>query len=470
MASQDFDVVFVGSGPGGYVGAIRCAQLGLKTAVIEKDPSFGGTCLNVGCIPSKALLQSSEYFAAAQDDFKDHGVEVSSVKLNLKQMIERKNNIVSTFTGGIGFLFEKNKIKSFRGLASFKNDHTLIVQGEDGEQEIKAVNIVIATGSIPVELPHIPFDGKKIVSSTEALDFKKVPKRLAVIGGGVIGLELGSVWSRLGSDVTVFEFAERIAGAMDAQITRELMRILKKQGMSFHTGTKVTGGRVEGSEVVLTYENAKGEEKEFKADQVLVAVGRKAYTEGLNFEKAGVQLDERGRIQVDEQLRTATPHIFAIGDVIHGPMLAHKAEEEGVAVAEFIATGYGKVNYECVPSVIYTWPEVASVGATEEELKAAGTEYLSGAFPFSASGRARALGPAEGRVKILADAKTDRILGAHIIGPNASELIHEVVVAMEFGGSSEDLARSFHAHPTLAEGVREAALAVQGRARQIPPR
>ncbi len=467
-AAQEFDVIFVGSGPGGYVGAIRCAQLGFKTAMVEKDKTFGGTCLNVGCIPSKALLQSSEVFAAAQHDHQDHGVEVSSVKLNLKRMMERKTGIVSSLTGGIGLLFEKNKIATFQGLGSLKDEHTVLVKGPEGSVELRAKNIVIASGSVPVELPHLPFDGKNIVSSSEALSFSKVPKRLAVVGGGVIGLELGSVWSRLGSEVTVFEYSDRLLAGMDGQIAKDVARMLKKQGLNFVTGAKVTGAKTKGDEVTLTYDNSEGSH-EFKADKVLVAVGRKAFTEGLNLEQVGVKLDERSRVAVDEHLRTSIPHIFAIGDVIAGPMLAHKAEEEGVAVAEFLATGYGHVNYGCIPSVIYTWPEVASVGATEEELKSQGRDYLVGSFPFAASSRAKALGASEGRVKILADAQTDKILGAHMVGPNVSELIHEVIVAMEFGGSSEDLARSFHAHPTLSEAVREAALSVQGRVRQIPP-
>jgi dihydrolipoamide dehydrogenase len=343
------------------------------------------------------------------------------------------------------------------------------VEGASGATDLKAKNIIIATGSVPVELPHIPFDGIHIVSSTEALSFEQVPKSLAVIGGGVIGLELGSVWSRLGSQVTVFEYADRIVAGADTQVSKDLLRILKKQGLSFITGAKVTGAQVKKGSVELKYETPKGSDQ-FQAERVLVAVGRKPYTEGLGLENVGITLDERGRVPVDEHLRTKVPHIFAIGDVIAGPMLAHKAEEEGVAVAEFLATGYGHVNYECCPSVIYTWPEVAWVGSTEEQLKEAGRAYLVGTFPIVASGRAKALGMTEGRIKILADANTDKILGAHIVGPNASELIHEVVVAMEFGGSSEDLARSFHAHPTLAEGIREAALDVQGRIRQIPPR
>ncbi len=469
MAEKKFDLVVIGSGPGGYVGAIRAAQLGLKTAVVEKDPTFGGTCLNVGCIPSKALLQSSEHFAAAKKEFSEHGIDIADLKLNLPNMMKRKEKIVSDLTGGVKGLFQKNKIETFEGHGSFKDAHTVVVTKNDGStEEIGADKIMIATGSTPVELPHIKFDRDRIVDSTGALSFSEVPKRLCVIGGGVIGLELGSVWSRLGSQVTVVEFADRLIAGMDIQLSKDILRFLKKQGMEFKLSSKVTGAQVKGDKVVVSYEDMKkGGEDSFEVDRVLVAVGRRAYTDKLGLENAGIQTDDRGRIEVNEHLQTNQPHIFAIGDVIKGAMLAHKAEEEGVAVAEYLATGYGHVNYDTVPGVVYTWPEVASVGKTEQELKDAGISYNSGMFPFSANGRAKAFGMTDGRVKILADAKTDKLLGVHITGPNASELIAEAVVAMEFGGSAEDLARSFHAHPTLAETMREAALAVDKRARQM---
>jgi dihydrolipoamide dehydrogenase len=469
MADKKFDLVVIGSGPGGYVGAIRAAQLGLKTAVVEKDPTFGGTCLNVGCIPSKALLQSSENFAAANKEFSEHGIDLSGLKLNLPNMMKRKEKIVTDLTGGVKYLFDKNKIETFQGYGSFKDANTIVVTKDDGStEEISTDKVMIATGSTPVELPHIKFDKDSIVDSTGALSFSDVPKRLCVIGGGVIGLELGSVWSRLGSQVTVVEFADKLIAGMDLQLSKDILRILKKQGIEFKLSSKVTGATVKGKNVEVSYEDMKkGGVQTFEVDKVLVAVGRRAYTDRLGLENVGIQTDDRGRIDVNEHLQTSQPHIFAVGDVIKGAMLAHKAEEEGVAVAEYLATGYGHVNYDTVPGVVYTWPEVASVGKTEQELKEAGIAYNSGMFPFSANGRAKAFGNTDGRVKVLADAKTDKLLGVHIIGPNASELIAEAVVAMEFGGSAEDLARSFHAHPTLAETMREAALAVDKRARQM---
>ncbi|MEM7645324.1 MAG: dihydrolipoyl dehydrogenase [Pseudomonadota bacterium] len=462
-----FDVVVIGSGPGGYVGAIRGAQLGLKVAVVEKDETFGGTCLNIGCIPSKALLDSSEHFHQAQHEFADHGVDVGSVKLNLSNMMKRKDKVVSDLTGGVKYLFDKNKITSFKGFGKILGPGKVEVQGET-TQTIECKNILIATGSVPVELPFLKFDGKNIISSTEALTLEKVPKNLIVVGGGAIGLEMGSVWMRLGAKVTVVEFADKICGPMDNQISKDLLKILKKQGMEFMLSTKVTGGKVSGSSVELEYESLKdGKKDTIKGDKVLVAVGRKAFMDGLGLKEAGVQFNERDQVIVDGNFQTSVPGIFAIGDVIGGAMLAHKAEEEGVAIMEMIAGGYGHVNYDTVPWVIYTWPEVAGVGKTEEELKKAGIAYNSGSFPFSANGRAKAMNSTDGKVKILADKTTDKVLGVHIVGPRASDMVAEAVVAMEFGASSEDIALSFHAHPTLAEVMREAALAVDKRARQM---
>ncbi len=465
--SEVFDVVVIGSGPGGYVGAIRGAQLGLKVAVVEKDDTFGGTCLNVGCIPSKALLDSSEHYSQLQHEFSDHGIDVGSVKLNLAKMMQRKDKVVSDLTGGVKYLFDKNKIKTFKGYGKILSPGKVEVQG-DKTEVIETKNIVIATGSVPVELPFLKFDEKNILSSTEALTLEKVPKHLIVVGGGAIGLEMGSVWMRLGSKVTVVEFADKICGPMDTQISKELLKILKKQGMDFLLSTKVTGGKVSGSKVTLEYEGVKdGKKGSIEGDKVLVAVGRRAFAEKLGLEEAGVKLSDRGQILTDDHFQTSVPGIFAIGDVIGGGILAHKAEEEGVAIMELIAGNYGHVNYDTVPSVIYTWPEVAAVGKTEEELKAAGIAYNTGLFPFTPNGRAKAMNSTAGKVKILADKKTDKVLGVHIVGPRASDMIAEAVVAMEFGASSEDIALSFHAHPTLAETVREAALAVHNKARQM---
>ncbi len=464
----DFDLVVIGSGPGGYTGAIRAAQLGLKVAVIEKDKTLGGTCLNVGCIPSKALLESSEHFTQAQHEFVDHGIKVSKVELDLAKMLGRKDNIVKSLTDGIKYLFNKNKITSFEGMGAFKSATEVEVKLSAGELKVlKAKNIMIATGSVPIELPFAKFDGQKIISSTEALNLKQVPKKLLIIGGGVIGLELGSVWQRLGSQVTVIEATSKLCGGMDGQLSKNLQKILAKQGIEFLLETKVSDVKVNGSQVTVKFETSDKKSSELTGDICLVAVGRKAFTQGVALEKAGVEKDERGRIKVDAHLRTNIPNIFAIGDAIAGPMLAHKAEEEGVAVAETIVNGHGHVNYETVPGVVYTWPEFASVGKTEEELKVQGIAYKAGSFPFTANGRAKALGTTDGQVKVLADAKTDRLLGVHILGPRASDMIAEAVVAMEFGGSAEDIARSFHAHPTLSEAMREAALAVDKRARQM---
>ena len=464
---QEFDLVVIGSGPGGYVGAIRASQLGLKTAVVEKEKSLGGACLNVGCIPSKALLESSEYYEIAKRSLKAHGVISSSVKLDLKQMMSRKNKIVSELTQGIQFLFKKNKITRFTAWGKLKSSHEVELESENKKEILKTKNILLATGSYPIELPFAPFDKEIIVSSTSALSFSKVPKKIVVIGGGYIGLELGSVWRRLGSEVTVIEAGNRLCSSMDGQISSKFLSLLKKQGLQFELQSQVTKVSAENKKAKVFFNDSKGVSKNIPCDKALVCVGRKAFTKNLGLENVGLQSNSLGQLEVDKSYRTAQKNIFAIGDLIAGPMLAHKAEEEGVAVAEFISTGYGHVNYETVPSVIYTCPEVASVGKTEEQLKKEQRDYLAGSFPFLANGRAKALNDTEGFVKILADKITDKILGVHIIGPRAGDLIAEAIVAMEFHSSSEDLARSFHAHPTLSEALREASLAVHKRARQI---
>lgn len=469
MSETVFDLVVIGSGPGGYVGAIRAAQLGLKTAVVEKDPTFGGTCVKVGCIPSKALLESSEHYQHSLHGLAAHGVKVSKVDFDLKTMIDRKDKVVKQNTDGIAFLFKKNKITPFHGTGKILAAGKVQVTDKDGKtQTIECKNIMIATGSVPVELPFLKFDEKRIVSSTGALALEKVPETLVVVGGGVIGLELGSVWSRLGSKVTVIEYADRLGGAMDQECMNTLKKIMAKEGVEFMMSTKVTGSKLLKDQVELTYEAlADGKQGSIKADVVLVSTGRKPFSNGLGCEEAGIEKDPQGRVKVDGHWQTNIPGIYAIGDVIHGPMLAHKAEEEGVAVAEILGGHAGHVNYNTVPSVIYTHPEIASVGLTEEQAQAQGLEFNVGKFPFMANGRARAMAQTDGFVKIVADKKTDRILGGHIVGPRASELLGEIVVAMEFGGSSEDLARSFHSHPTLSEVIREAALAVEKRARQM---
>lgn len=465
---DSFDLVVIGAGPGGYVGAIRAAQLGLKTAIIEKEKTYGGTCLNVGCIPSKALLQSSEFFHEAQHDFANHGIKIESVKLDLPTMMARKSKIVSDLTSGLEFLFKKNKITGIKGFGKILNPNTVEVTDANGTKtQIQTKNIMIATGSEPVELPFLKFDEKKILSSTEALALDYVPKEMLVVGGGVIGLEMASVWARLGSKVTVIEFADQICGMMDQDCVNVLLRSMKKLGISFMTSTKVTNSRSAGGRVELEYESlTDGKKASLQGDVVLVSTGRKPYTANLGLENAGIEKDERGRVKTNHHYQTSQPNIYAIGDVIIGPMLAHKAEEEGVAVAELIATGHGHVNYNTVPSIVYTFPEIASVGLTEADAKKAGIEVAVGKFPFSANGRAKARGATEGFVKIIADKATDRIIGGHIVGAGASELLSEITIAMEFGGSSEDLARSFHAHPTMSEVVREAALAVDKRQRQ----
>lgn len=469
MSDTQFDLIVIGSGPGGYVGAIRAAQLGLKTAVIEKDKTYGGTCLNVGCIPSKALLESSEHFQAAQHDLAAHGVKVSNVGLDLPTMMARKDKIVKTNTEGIGFLFKKNKITPYAGFGKIVAPGKVEIKAADGNtQVLTCKHIMIATGSAPVELPFLKFDEKRIVSNSGALTLAQVPKTMIVVGGGVIGLELGSVWQRLGAKVTVIEYANRLGGAMDQDCMIVLKKGLEKEGMSFLLSTKVTASKTLNDGVEITCEAlTDGKTTTMKADVVLVATGRKPFSAGLGCEELGIQKDPQGRIVVDAHYQTNIPGIYAIGDVITGPMLAHKAEEEGVALAEILAGHAGHVNYNTVPGVIYTHPEISSVGLTEEQAKEKSLEINVGKFPFMANGRARAKGFTDGFVKIIADKKTDRILGAHMVGPNVSELIHEVVVCMEFGGSSEDLARSFHAHPTLSEAVREAALAVEKRQRQM---
>jgi dihydrolipoamide dehydrogenase len=461
-----YDLVIIGTGPGGYVCAIRAAQLGLKTAVIEKRAAHGGTCLNVGCIPSKALLHASHLFEEAGTHFKTLGIDVGKPKLDLKAMLAHKNDAIEGNTKGIEFLLKKNKIDAFHGTGKILAAGKVSVTGEDGKvQEIETKNIVIATGSDVVSLPGIEIDEKRIVSSTGALDLTEVPKKMVVIGGGVIGLEMGSVWRRLGAEVTVVEFLDRILAGMDGDVAKQFQRMLQKQGMAFKLGSKVTSAKASAKGVKLTVEPAKGGDAEtIEADIVLVAVGRKPYTEGLGLEEAGVKLDDRGRVAIDAHYATNVPGIYAIGDVITGPMLAHKAEDEGVALAELIAGKAGHVNYGVIPNVVYTYPEVASIGKTEEELKQDGVSYNVGKFPFTANGRAKANLQTDGFVKILADATTDRVLGAHIVGPEAGNLIHEIAVAMEFGASSEDIARTCHAHPTLSEAVKESALAVDKRA------
>jgi len=460
---MSYDVVIIGTGPGGYVCAIKAAQLGLKTAVIEKRDTFGGTCLNIGCIPSKALLHASEVFHEAGHTHAKLGVEVGTPKLNLKAMLAHKDATVESNVSGVAFLFKKNKIDTFKGTGKVVAAGKVSVTGDDGKvQEIEAKNIVIATGSDVAGIPgvDVKFDEKIIVSSTGALDFDKVPENLIVVGGGVIGLELGSVWARLGAKVTVVEYLDKILGPMDGEVSRQFQRMLEKQGIAFKLGAKVTGVEKSGNGAKVTFEPVKGGEAQtIAADAVLVSTGRRPYTDGLGLKEAGVAVDDRGRVAINEHWQTNVAGIYAIGDVVQGPMLAHKAEDEGIAVAEILAGQAGHVNFDAIPSVVYTQPEVASVGKTEEELKAAGIEYKAGKFPFTANGRARAMLQADGFVKILADKASDRVLGVHIVGFGAGEMIHEATVLMEFGGSSEDLARTTHAHPTMSEAVREAALA-----------
>ncbi len=458
---MQYDVVVIGSGPGGYVGAIRCAQLGLKTAIIEKYSTFGGTCLNVGCIPSKALLDSSEHYHNAAHTFKMHGINLKDLKVDMPQMIKRKNEVVEQTTAGITYLFKKNKITSYQGLGSFVDKNTIKISKADGSAEtITAKNVIIATGSKPTELPFLKPDKKRIITSTEALTLQEVPKHMILIGGGVIGLELGSVYARLGAKVTVLEFADSIIGTMDKTLGAELLKSLKKLGMEFLLSHKVTGASVKGNKVTVTADDPSGKNISLEGDICLLAVGRTAYTEGLGLENIGITLEERGKkITVNEHLETVVPGIFAIGDVVRGAMLAHKAEDEGVFVAEYLAGQKPHINYNLIPGVVYTWPEVASVGYTEEQLKEQGKKYKSGSFPFKASGRARASMDTDGLVKVLADADTDEILGVHMIGPRVADVIAEAVVAMEFRASAEDIARICHAHPTFTEAFKEAAMA-----------
>jgi dihydrolipoamide dehydrogenase len=467
MAEDKFDVVIIGSGPGGYVAAIRAAQLGLKTAIVEKDKELGGTCLNIGCIPSKALLTSSDHFVFAKKEAAKHGIVLEKVGLDLKTMLARKDKVVKTMNSGVKMLMKGNKITTFQGLGTITAPGRVTIKPAEGDsQEIEAKNIVIATGSIPVELANMKFDGDVIVSSTEALTFEKAPEKLVVIGGGAIGLELGSVWSRLGSDVTVLEFLPRIALGFDLELANLLQKSLTAQGMKFHLETKVSSVKIENGRAVATATQGDKELK-FEADKVLVSVGRRAFAKGVFGEKLGVALDDRGRVKVDEHFRTNIEGIYAIGDVIAGPMLAHKAEEEGIACVEMIAGKAGHVNYDVIPGIIYTNPELAGAGVTEDFAKEKGMKVRIGKFPFRANGRAVANEDVEGVVKFVADAETDRILGAHILAHAASELIAETVAVMEFGGSSEDLGRTVHAHPTLSEAVKEAALNVDKRALHI---
>lgn len=456
-----YDVAIIGSGPGGYVCAIRCAQLGMKTAIIEKYSTLGGTCLNVGCIPSKALLDSSHHYEDAITHFEEHGIDIpGDIKVNLKQMIARKQAVVDQTTGGIDFLMKKNKIDVFHGLGSFKDATYINIKMENDETEtIQAKNIVIATGSKPSNLPFITLDKERVITSTEALKLKEIPKHLVIIGGGVIGLELGQVYKRLGAEVTVIEYMDRIIPTMDSGLSKELTKVFKKQKFNINVSHQVKSVERKGDKVIVKADNKKGEEVEFKGDYCLVSVGRKAYTDGLNLEAAGVKADNRGRVEVNEHLQTNVNNIYAIGDVVKGAMLAHKAEEEGTFVAEVMAGQKPHIDYNLIPGVVYTWPEVASVGKTEEELKEANIDYKAGQFPMRALGRSRASMDTDGFVKILADKKTDEVLGVHMIGARCADLISEAVVAMEFRASAEDIARMSHAHPTYAEAVKEAALA-----------
>lgn len=456
-----YDVVVIGSGPGGYVAAIRCAQLGMKTAIIEKYSTLGGTCLNVGCIPSKALLDSSHHYEDAVKHFEEHGIELTGeVKVNLEQMMSRKSAVVSQTCDGVKFLMDKNKIDVIHGRGYFKDStHINIDKAEGGTDTIEGTHIIIATGSKPANLPFIELDKERIITSTEALKLKEIPKKLVVIGGGVIGLELGQVYSRLGAEVTVIEYMDRIIPTMDTALAKELTKVLKKQGMVFNLSHKVKSVKRNGEQVIIKADDKKGNEIEFTADYCLVSVGRKPFTDGLSADAAGIEIGDRGMITVNEQLQTNVKNIYAIGDVVKGAMLAHKAEEEGTFVAETIAGQKPHINYNLIPGVVYTWPEVAGVGKTEEELKQAGVKYKEGKFPMRALGRSRASGDTDGFVKILADAETDEVLGVHMIGPRVADLITEAVTAMEFRASAEDIARMSHAHPTYAEAVKEAALA-----------
>ena len=460
---DNFDVTVIGGGPAGYVCAIRLSQLGLKIACIESRDTLGGTCLNIGCIPSKNLLDISESFNKAKN-FQNIGIEIEGLKLNLNKVMEKKNKAVNNLTKGVEFLFKKNKIKYIKGIGSLRTKNSIsIIDQKNKETTIESKNIILCTGSEPVSLPGIKFDEEKILSSTGALSLKKIPNKLVVVGGGYIGLEMGSVWSRLGSKVEVIEFLDHITPGMDKEISNEFMKILSKQGIKFSLKTKVDSIKKTNKGVIISTINSDGNKNNIECDAVLISVGRKPFTKKLNLEKIGIKIDQNGKIKVNNKFQTNVPNIYAIGDVIDGPMLAHKAEEEGIAVAEIIAGQSGSVNYDVIPGVIYTFPEVASVGKNEEELKNSNISYKIGKFPFMANSRAKAIDQSEGFVKILADSKTDRVLGVHIIGPHAGELIAEMAVAMEFGASSEDIARTCHAHPTFSEAIKEAALSVDKR-------
>ena len=462
---NNFDVIVIGSGPAGYVCSIRCAQLGLKTACVETRKTLGGTCLNVGCIPSKSLLNLSEIYFKAQKEFINSGIEFSNVKLNLSKMMSSKNKSILMLTKGVEFLFKKNKVTYFKGTGSFKSPNQIsIIDDKKKETILEAQKIIISTGSEPVSLPNVKFDEKIVLSSTGALSLNSVPKKMIVVGGGYIGLEMGSVWSRLGSEVHVIEFLDHITPGMDKEISKEFMKILTKQGISFHMQTKVESIKNNKTSAKVFLMDKDGKKKELECDVVLISVGRKPNTKNLKLDSVGVLLDEKKRIKVNKNFETNIKNIYAIGDVIAGPMLAHKAEEEGIAVAELISGQSGHVNYDVIPGVIYTSPEVATVGKTEEQLKSLGIKYKVGKFPFIANSRAKAINEPEGFVKILADEKTDKILGVHMIGPHVGEIIGEVAVAMEFGASSEDVARTCHAHPTFSEAVKEAALSIDKRA------
>ena len=462
---NNFDVIVIGGGPGGYVCAIRAAQLGLKTACVESRGTLGGTCLNVGCIPSKSLLNMSESYHKAHKEFQSQGIEFSDLKLNLDKMMSSKNKSVQTLTKGIEFLFKKNKVTYLKGKGVLFSENDVVVYEGEKKTSYKSKNIVLATGSAPSSLPGIEIDEQNIVSSTGALEFKEVPKNFAVIGGGVIGLEMGSVWSRLGSNVTVLEYLDHITPGMDKEVSSEFLKILTKQGIKFKLSSKVTAVTNKGNQVEVSFENNQTSQKEvILVDKVLVSVGRKPYTEGLNLNKLGIKKDPQGRIEVNEKLQSSIKNIYAIGDIIKGPMLAHKAEEEGIAVAEIIAGQAGHVNYNTIPGVIYTSPEVAVIGKTEEELKKENINYKVGKFPFLANSRAKVNNEPDGFVKILAESQTDRVLGVHMIGPHTGDLIAEMALAMEFGASAEDIARTCHAHPTYTEAVKEAALAIDKRA------
>ena len=457
---MDYQVVVIGSGPGGYVAAIRCAQLGLKTAIIEKYNTLGGTCLNVGCIPSKALLDSSEHFNNANLHFKEHGITINKPKVNFKQMIARKDDVVKQNVEGIDYLMKKNKIEVFHGLGSFKDAHTITIKPEKGKsKDITAEKVIIATGSKPTPLPFAPFNTERLISSTEALALSEIPKHLIIIGGGVIGMELGSVYRRIGSEVTVVEFLDNIIPTMDDTLGKELLKVSKKEGINFYLGHKVTAVEKKGKEVIVKAESKKGEAIELKGDYCLVSIGRRPYTEGLGLENAGVKLTDRGQVETDKHLKTSVDHIYAIGDVVAGAMLAHKAEEEGVLVAEQFVGQKPHINYDLIPGVVYTWPEVAAVGKTEGQLKEEGRNIKVGKFPFKALGRARASMDVDGLVKVIADKETDEILGIHIIGARAADMIASGVTAMEYRASAEDISRISHAHPTYMEAVKEACLA-----------